>query len=125
MKNMNPVSWFEIPTEDLAKAKKFYETVFQITLTDAESTSSIQMALFPGDQKHFGATGALVFDEKTAPCNKGTIVFFTCEDINKTLGSVAAQGGKLDLPKTPIGEWGYIAKCIDTEGNKIGLYSMK
>ena len=34
MKNVNPVGWFDISVSNLDRAKKFYETVFDITLVD-------------------------------------------------------------------------------------------
>ena len=33
----NPVCWFEIYVEDMDRAKKFYETVFQTKLEDLHS----------------------------------------------------------------------------------------
>ena len=38
---------------------------------------------------------------------------------------VESAGGKLILPKTSIGEFGFIAQAIDTEGNRHGYMSVK
>jgi predicted enzyme related to lactoylglutathione lyase len=34
---------------------------------------------------------------------------------------VTALGGRVVLPKTVVSGWGYLATCIDTEGNTFGL----
>jgi predicted enzyme related to lactoylglutathione lyase len=46
------------------------------------------------------------------------------EDLNTILRKVEASGGKIAQPKTGIGENGFIAFFLDTEGNKVGLHSM-
>jgi predicted enzyme related to lactoylglutathione lyase len=38
---------------------------------------------------------------------------------------VEAAGGQIIIPKTDIGEFGFFAQLIDTEGNRIGLHSNK
>ena len=38
---------------------------------------------------------------------------------------VQAAGGKVLMPKTPIGQHGAIAHVLDSEGNRIGLHSQK
>jgi predicted enzyme related to lactoylglutathione lyase len=40
------------------------------------------------------------------------------------LAKVVKNGGKALMPKTSIGEWGFIANFEDSEGNRIALHSM-
>jgi predicted enzyme related to lactoylglutathione lyase len=47
------------------------------------------------------------------------------EDLSAPLGRVEAAGGKVVMPKTSIGEHGFCAMFLDTEGNRVGLHSMK
>src|SRR5258708_34160503 len=42
----NAVSWFEIPTQDLSRAQKFYEAIFQIQMVPLD-TPQIKMRMFP------------------------------------------------------------------------------
>ena len=42
----NAISWFEIPSTDLDRATKFYETIFDITLRPLD-TPEIKMRMFP------------------------------------------------------------------------------
>jgi hypothetical protein len=48
------------------------------------------------------------------------------EDVNESLERVEPAGGKIVVPKTKItDEYGYFALFQDTEGNLVGLHSMK
>ena len=53
------ISWFEIPTSDINRAQKFYETIFGITMT-AIDMENIKMRMFPLDNPMDGVGGALV-----------------------------------------------------------------
>ena len=121
---MNPVNWFEIPVKDMARAKKFYTTVLEKELTDMQMPG-MEMAAFPMKQEAPFATGALVKSENYEPCSNGVTVYFFCDDLNNELGRVEANGGKVLNPKMSIGEHGFVAHILDTEGNRVALHSMK
>lgn len=120
----NPVNWFEIATKDLERAKGFYAKVFQREFQLIEMPDS-KMYMFSGDAENRGALGALISSGENIPSDKGTIVYFECDDVSNEAGRVENAGGKLIFPKMSIGEFGFIAQFIDTEGNKIGLHSHK
>ncbi len=42
----NPVNWFEIPVNDMARAITFYQSVFWVDLTEHEMGPN-KMAFFP------------------------------------------------------------------------------
>ena len=121
---MNPVNWFEIPVNDLARATSFYESSFGINLTSNEM-GPLKMAWFPMIQEGVGATGSLVKAEGYSPSHSGTIVYIHVDDIDKTLIKINENGGKTLVPKTEIGQYGYIAHFEDTEGNRVALHSEK
>ena len=118
----NPVNWFEIPVNDLERARQFYETVFGLQLSLNEM-GPMKMAWFPMSPGGGGATGTLMQSEGYAPSHAGTLVYFSVTDIEGTLDKVNANGGKTLLPKTSIGEHGYIAHFQDCEGNRVALHS--
>jgi hypothetical protein len=121
---MNVVNWFEIPAKDLARAKAFYETVFGVSLSPMDMGPS-QMQMFPMEQGAGGSAGALITSEGYTPSHQGTMVYFSVEDIEATLGKAGARGGKTLVPKMSIGEFGFIAHLEDTEGNRLGIHSMQ
>ena len=56
---------------------------------------------------------------------KGTIVYLNGgKDLTDSLNKVEEAGGKIILPKTSIGQNGFMAHFINTEGNRIAFHSM-
>ncbi len=131
MNKYNPVGWFEIYVDDISRAKKFYEEVFQLQLQNlADPTGDdhpdMQMQAFPMTMEDIpGASGSLVQMEGVKPGGNSTIVYFTSLDCSVEEGRVEAAGGKVFRSKTSIGEHGFISLCFDTEGNMFGIHSMK
>ncbi|WP_239491785.1 VOC family protein [Luteitalea sp. TBR-22] len=123
---MNPVGWFEIYVQDLDRARRFYEQVMQVSLQPMPDPSGegVEMLAFPMDSQGPGASGALV-RMAGVPSGGSTLVYFVCEDCGETAERVAAAGGTVHRPKMSIGQFGFIALAIDTEGNMIGLHSGK
>lgn len=122
----NPVGWFEIYTDDIARARAFYESVLDIRLEKLENPieSDLQMWAFPSDMESYGATGALVKMEGIAAGGNSTLVYFSCEDCAVEASRVVDAGGRLMQPKMAIGQHGFIAMATDSEGNMFGLHSM-
>ena len=127
--NKNPIAWFEIYVQDMARAKAFYERVFQGVLTamnnpDAANFPDMDMWAFPSSMESYGASGALV-RMNGCPSGGSTLVYFACQDCADEAARAAQHGGKIIKPKMSIGEHGFIALIEDTEGNTVGLYSMQ
>lgn len=125
----NPVVWFEIYVQDMARAQRFYETVFQCKLeplaTPEGQAPDMQMRSFPADNgTSYGAAGALVQMAGVPSGGGGTLVYFACNDCALEQGRVLAAGGQVLKPKFSIAPHGNIALVADTEGNCIGLHSM-
>lgn len=124
MEKMNPVGWFEIYTKDLERAKKFYGQVLQTEFQPGPEDKDFKMAMFPHERGRDGIGGALVQMTGYEP-HPGTIVYFSCEDCAVEEKRISGAGGKVQKPKTAIGEYGHISLGVDTEGNIFGLWSMK
>ena len=76
----NAVIWFEIMVQDMARAKAFYESVFQVKL-ERLNTSGFEMWSFPVSMDRPGVGGALVkMDGAASGGNSGTRVYFSCKD---------------------------------------------
>lgn len=119
----NPVNWFEIPVNDIQRAKKFYEAVFNIEMQLSELQELI-MAWFPAHMNAPGATGTLVKANSYVPSHEGSMVYFSVEDIEATLERVTKHGGKVLNPKMSIGEYGFVGHFEDCEGNRVALHSV-
>jgi predicted enzyme related to lactoylglutathione lyase len=124
MNSVNPVCWFDIYVSDLNRAKKFYETVFDIQLSDFPAEWGKQSG-FPFVNEGQNITGALVEKEDFAPQANNTVVYFASDDCLAEEARVELAGGKIVQPKMSIGEFGFVSLITDTEGNTIGLHSRK
>ena len=122
----NPVGWFEIYVQDIDRAKPFYESVFGVTLQQLSSPMpEIELWAFPSDMENYGCGGALVKMEGFTHTGTSTIVYFSCADCSVEESRVAGAGGSVQRSKFAIGDYGFISLVFDTEGNMIGLHSMK
>ncbi len=108
---------------DIERAKRFYEAVFALTLTNMPTPEGGEYWTFPMSDTLMGAGGALTTMEGMQPGPGGTLIYFACDDCAVEQARVEPAGGKVLQPKMAIGEYGFIAICMDTEGNPIGLYS--
>ncbi|MBD9392704.1 VOC family protein [Acidovorax sp. ACV01] len=118
------LNWFEIPVTDFTRAKTFYETVLGITIAPM-AMGPTTMGMLSSDPAAVG--GALVQAEGSVPSRNGTMVYLNGgEDLAPLLARVEPAGGAVVVPKTEIGnDFGFFAHFTDTEGNKVGLHSMK
>jgi predicted enzyme related to lactoylglutathione lyase len=122
----NAISWFEIPSTDLARATKFYETIFDIKLNPLD-LPEIKMRLFPLEDNMNGVGGAIVdssgFHKPSS--TDGPLLYLNANpDVQNVLDKVEAAGGKIIVSKMAIGEYGFMGAFIDTEGNRIALHSV-
>ena len=122
-KLLNPVGWFEIYVNDLARAGRFYAAVLERPLRAAPNDGTFEALEFEGQMPGSGAMGALMKHPMRKPSSEGTMVYFSCVDCAKTSELALAHGGQIFKPKWSIGEHVYIAIIGDTEGNAIGLHS--
>lgn len=122
----NAINWFEIPVNDIERAKKFYSDVLGVEGLHQQEMMGIKMAFLPMDPNDRGVGGALCQGEGYAPSADGSVVYLNGgEDLSDKLERVESAGGKVVLPKTKISdEIGYYAMFNDSEGNKVAFHSM-
>lgn len=121
----NAISWFEIPTNDLARATNFYETIFGIKLIPMD-TPNLKMRIFPIEDMMTGIGGSLVASNFHKPSSsEGPLIYLNANpDLQLVLDKIEEAGGKVLIPKTMISpENGYMGAFLDTEGNRIALHS--
>ena len=126
MQKPNAIGWFDLYVGDMGRATAFYETVFQRRLVPmADPSGETVMHSFPAEMGTYGAGGALVHSPHGRPGPGGTMVYFSVDDCGVEANRVVAAGGRLLRPKFSTDEFGWVALCVDTEGNPFGLSSMR
>lgn len=120
----NPVGWFEIYVQDMARARAFYESMLQLKLEQLPMPE-IEMWSFPMDMTRTGASGSLVKVNGVASGGNSTVIYFSCADCAIEEARVVPAGGRVQRGKMSIGEYGFVSMVLDTEGNLIGLHSIQ
>lgn len=122
MQAQNMINWFEIAVTDFERAKKFYETIFDIEM-NVNIMQGYKMAFFPTEDGK--VSGAICYGEGYIPSGGGALLYLNANpDLNLVLDRTSLAGGKIIVPKTIIGEdMGYYAFIVDTEGNRMALHS--
>ena len=117
------VSIVEIPTKDFSRAVAFYHAILGVSIEEV-AMGDIKMGLFPNTGE--GVSVQLINGSDYKPSTDGTLVYLNGgDDLQKVANKIAANGGKVVVPKSEIPEMGFYAIFTDTEGNKLGLYSSK
>ncbi|WP_244245432.1 VOC family protein [Leptospira kemamanensis] len=126
MTKTNAIGWFDLYVKQLDRATKFYENICHQRLEDLiDPTGETKMKVFTSDMALYGSSGALVESKYQKPGLGGTMVYFSVEDCLLDEKKLKSFGGKLIRQKFSIGNFGFVSICEDSEGNQIGLSSMK
>ena len=118
----NTILHFEIPADDVGRAKGFYEKVFGWKITQYP---------MPAGQEYWGISTRK--DDKAPGINGGLMKrqmptqpltnYITVKDIDPMIAAVQANGAAMIVPKREIpGGMGWIAVFKDPENNVMGLH---
>jgi uncharacterized protein len=109
--------WFEIPADNLARAKKFYGALF-----------GWKIKAFPGMKDYWhidtggrdeSPDGALIARKHPA---QPVTNYVSVASVTKSMAQVKKLGGQVCLPKTAVPQMGYFAICQDPENNTFALW---
>jgi len=119
----NTINWFEIPAIDIARAKAFYEQIFEIKMEEMEMPG-MKYAMFPFEPMNGKVSGGLAQSQMHTPSKTGSIIYLNANpDLQNVLDRIEKAGGKITMPKTSIGQNGFMAFFTDVEGNNMALHS--
>lgn len=123
---MDKVVHFEIPADDLQRAKKFYEKCFdwKIEKYPMPGAEYYGINTVEVDDKHTPKTPGAInggLTERDA-VEKNPVIAVNVSSMEESLKKIQAEGGKVVRPSVNIGGMGLYALVEDTEGNVIGLW---
>jgi predicted enzyme related to lactoylglutathione lyase len=112
------IVWFEIPADDVQRAKTFYGELF-----------GWKMEKFPGPMEYWhidtggpdaSPDGGLL--KRQNPGQQGITNYISVASVNDAAAKVQKLGGKICMPKHPVPGMGYFAICQDPEGNMFAVW---
>jgi predicted enzyme related to lactoylglutathione lyase len=120
---VSSITWFEIPTVDFDRARRFYEAILETTL-DAKQFGPARIAIFPHAEP--GITGCLDESSSSRPADGGTVVYFKIADgkLDRALALAESAGGSIATEKIEVEGVGWVAHVLDSEGNRVGLHAI-
>src|SRR5512137_699767 len=110
---MSAIVHFDVPAEDTARARKFYEQLFGWKY---ESWPGMDFYLI-STKNLDGTPGVGGGLGKRMDSSQRMMNYFGVQSIDAAMKKVTSLGGKLITGKMPVPGMGYLANCIDTEGN--------
>lgn len=115
---MSTIVHFDVPSDDPERAKKFYSALFGWKF---ESYPEMQYNLISTTNLDGtpGVGGGL--GKRMDPSQRITN-YFGVPSIDAAMKKVKSLGGKILTEKMAVPMMGYLANCIDTEGNVFGLW---
>lgn len=121
---MDKVVHFEIPVDDLTRAKKFYQKVFGWEINDIPQMEYSTVTTVKTDEKNMpkepGAiNGGMLARDDTG---KSPVLVIDVQSVDAYLKKIESAGGKVVLPKIKVGDMGLYARIRDTEGNILGIW---
>ena len=117
------INWFSLPVADLDRANAFYNTILATELIRTQGPDGSDTAFFTDPESGMYA-GALSTGAHLQPGKEGAQIFFNVDGtMDAVLQRITRADGTVLMSKTGIGEFGYIASFLDSEGNMIGLHS--
>jgi predicted enzyme related to lactoylglutathione lyase len=119
---MPNIAYFQIPADDVGRAKKFYHSLLGWKIepdTTLEDKSLEWQNIETGEPKE----GTMNMGGLYKRMGAGPIMnFVEVGEIEKVLSRVERLGGKVLMPLDTIKSVGLVAVIQDTEGNIIGLW---
>jgi predicted enzyme related to lactoylglutathione lyase len=118
------VAHFEIPADDVERAKKFYTDAFGWTMDPVPNMEYTLIRTTEVDEKGVpkglaAINGGLM--KRQAPIEH-PVITIVVEDMDASLKTIKKRGGKVAQKKMPVPGMGFSAYFIDSEGNLMGLF---
>lgn len=120
----NQIVWCDIPVTDLDRAIGFYSALIGQAVNKQEYPG-FAIGLLPGGGPDSGGCLYLPEGSENKPSPAGPLVYINCSGrLDDAVAQAESHGGKVVHAKHKIGEHGFRAVVLDSEGNRIALHSM-
>lgn len=114
------VVWFEIPADNLERAKKFYGSLFGWKFAKLPAAVNDYWHIDTAGKSDSPDGGLMPRMHSEQPITN----YISVPSVGKAAAKVKKLGGTVCKPKTAVPGMGYFAVCLDTEGNTFALWEM-
>lgn len=116
---------FELPFDDGARVRSFYEAAFGWTFQEVPELEYAGAVTGPtgehGMPSEPGFINGGLFDRGTDE-PRGPVVIVDVADLDAALERISELGGSVATPRMTVGDMGFAAHFRDPEGNVVGLW---
>jgi predicted enzyme related to lactoylglutathione lyase len=112
------VVWFEIPADNIERAKKFYGSLFGWKFAKLPTAIPDYWHIDTGGKDASPDGGLMPRMHPQQPITNYVFV----PSVNEASMKVEKLGGTICKPKTTVPGMGYFAICADTEGNTFAVW---
>ena len=112
---MSSIVHFEIPVDDMQRAKAFYSNLFGWKIEGWQGMDYLMIDVF-------GAPGGGMM--KRMHPDQQIIEYIGVPSVDEYAAKVEKLGGKIIVPKKAVPGMGYFVICMDTENNAFGIWEM-
>ena len=116
---MPTICHFQIPAEDIERAKKFYTELFGWKMEKCSGTMEYWMITTTTPSGEKGVDGGMI---KRQHPQQPITIYIDVPSVDEYAAKVEKLGGKVVVPKMAVPKVGYFAVCIDTENNVFALW---
>lgn len=116
---MPTIVHFDIPSDDPLRAKQYYESLFGWRMEGPPGMTDYYLIETEDLNGTRGVGGGL--GRRGEPSQR-IAAYIGVDNIDDYSRKVENLGGKVVQPKMTVPGWGYLAICVDTEGNTFGLW---
>jgi len=116
---MPTIVHIDIASDEPRRAKEFYESIFNWSFVGPPGMTDYFLFETKDLEGKAGVGGGL--GKRGEPSQRIT-AYIGVDDIDAYGKKVAAAGGQVVHAKMVVPGWGYLAICLDTEGNTFGLW---
>ncbi len=112
---MTSIVHFEIPADDMQRAKTFYSNLFGWNIVAMPGMEYMMIDVY-------GAPGGGMM--KRMHPEQQMINYIGVPSVDEYAAKVEKLGGKIIVPKNAVPGMGYFIVCMDTENNPFGIWEM-
>ncbi|VVB88785.1 Uncharacterised protein [uncultured archaeon] len=117
---MPTIAHFDLPADDLERAKRFYEKLFDWKFNQVSGEPMPYYLIETRDLNGNPAVGGGMLKRRLPGQN--TVNYIGVSSVEEYIAKVKKLGGNIITQRTVVPGWGYFAICVDTENNTFGLW---